>query len=66
MLFTGVRYSISPSLPAQRQSELQKLLDANGATLVEVSDATHIVSNTLQFEGRESVSKDAQIITVSA
>ncbi|KAL5534878.1 hypothetical protein ACEPAG_1343 [Sanghuangporus baumii] len=63
MLFNGVRYSISPTLVPQRQIELSKLLDANGATLVDFPDATHVISNTLQFDGRELVSKDVQIIT---
>ncbi|KAL5495911.1 ESC4 [Sanghuangporus weigelae] len=63
MLFNGVRYTISPTLAPQRQIELSKLLDANGATLVDFSDATHVISNTLQFDGRELVSTDVQIIT---
>ncbi|KAL5518345.1 ESC4 [Sanghuangporus vaninii] len=63
MLFNGVRYSISPTLAPKRQIELSKLLDANGATLVDFPDATHVISNTLQFEGRELVSKGVQIIT---
>ena len=63
-IFSQVKFSISTSLPAQRQNELKELLKANGASLVDVAEATHIISNTLQFEGNERATDSVNIVTV--
>ena len=39
-------------------------LKANGASLVDVAEATHIISNTLQFEGNERATNSVNIVTV--
>ena len=64
-IFSGVKYSISTSLPAQRREELTKLLDANGASLVDVGEAGYVISDTLQFEGRERAQVDVKVVTVN-
>lgn len=64
MIFSGVQYFISPSLPNARQEELSKFLDANGGSGVAIEDATHIITNTLQFAGEALSRDDARIVTV--
>ena len=64
MLFTGVKYVVSSSYPEYRQLELEKLLDANDATKVDLRQATHIITRSPQFEGSEKVSPDAAVVSV--
>ena len=64
MLFTGVKYAVSSSYPEYRQLELEKLLDANDATKVDIRQATQIITRSVQFEGSEKVSPDAAVISV--
>ena len=64
-IFSGVAYTLSSSLRASDQKSLSELLDANGATRGPVEDATHIISDTLEFEGWQSASENAEVVTVS-
>ena len=65
-LFSDVAYTLSSSLRVDDQKHLSATLDANGATRSSLEDATHIVTDTLEFEGWQSAPKNAELVTVSA
>jgi len=61
--FEGVLYKISPTLALQRE-RLVQVLEANGATEAKsMSEATHVLTDSLVFEGSEDAPKDA-LVTV--
>jgi len=61
--FDGVLYKISPTLALQRE-RLVQVLEANGATEAKsMSEATHVLTDSLVFEGSEDAQKDA-LVTV--
>lgn len=64
-IFSGVAYTLSSSLRASDQEYLSGILDANGATQSSLENATHIISDTLEFEGWQSASENAEVVTVS-
>lgn len=66
MLFAGIKYFVTPSFPTQRQDELSKILDANGATSADIEEATHVIANTIKFEGMDNVLETARVVTVSS
>jgi hypothetical protein len=58
----GVLYKISPTLAAQR-SRLVQALEANGAKEAKsMSEATHVLTDSLVFEGSESAQENALVI----
>lgn len=63
-LFSGVAYTLSSSLRVDDQKHLSANLDANGATRSSLEDTTHIVTDTLEFEGWQSAPKSAEVVTV--
>lgn len=64
-IFSGVVYILSSSLRASDQEFLSGLLDANDATRSSLEDATHVISDTLEFEGWQSAPEKAEVVTVS-
>lgn len=64
-LFSGVTYTLSSSLRVDDQNYLTANLDANGATQSSLEETTHIITDTLEFEGWQSAPKNAEIVTVS-
>ena len=61
--FEGVLYKISLTLALQRE-RLVQVLEANGATEAKsMSEATHVLTDSLVFEGSEDAPKDA-LVTV--
>lgn len=64
-IFSDVAYIVSSSLRVNDQEWLSGMLDANGATRSSLEDATHIISDTLEFEGWQSAPENAEIVTVS-
>jgi hypothetical protein len=61
--FEGVLYKISPTLVLQRE-RLVQMLEANGAAEAKLmSEATHVLTDSLVFEGSEDAQKDA-LVTV--
>ena len=64
LIFSDVKYFLSPSLPSKLQSQLHLVLDDNGATQVPLDKATHVVTNPSQFEGWETISKHVAVVTV--
>lgn len=64
-LFSDVAYTLSSSLRVDDQKHLSANLDANGATPSSLEDATHIITDTLEFEGWQSAPKKAEVVTVS-
>ncbi|KAI5123689.1 hypothetical protein M0805_001717 [Coniferiporia weirii] len=63
MLFSDVKYALSPSFPVHRQDELAKVLDANGAVKTSLEVATHVITSTMHFEGRELTIDDVIVVT---
>ena len=66
VIFSGVTYILSSSLRTSDQEFLSGLLDANGATRGSLEDATHVISDTLEFEGWQSAPEKAEVVTVSS
>jgi len=64
-IFSGVAYILSSSLRASDQEFLSGLLDVNGATRSSLEDTTHVISDTLEFEGWRSAPEKAEVVTVS-
>lgn len=64
-LFSDVAYILSSSLSVVDQKQLSANLDANGATRSPLEDATHIITNSLEFEGWQNAPKNAEVVTVS-
>ncbi|TFK48096.1 hypothetical protein OE88DRAFT_1685439 [Heliocybe sulcata] len=62
-VFEDVYYFLAPSLSAQRRQELATVLDANGATPVDLDQATHVITNSNNFEGRQLVGEDAAVVS---
>ncbi|KAJ6593333.1 hypothetical protein B0H19DRAFT_17663 [Mycena capillaripes] len=63
MVFQGVNYHLSSSLPEERHSQLEELLTAGHATRADsVFEATHIITNSEAFEGWQDI--DAQTVAV--
>lgn len=61
--FEGVLFQISPTLALQH-ARLVDVLEANGATAAtSMSEATHVLTDSLVFEGSEDVQKGA-LVTV--
>lgn len=65
MLFENVLYHISQSLPEETQTEISRILDHNGATPVDLKNATHVISNTIEFEGCDKLASNVACVTVS-
>lgn len=64
-LFSNVNYHLSSSLGLDDQNALAKLLDSNGAVQVTLQEATHIITDSLEFEGWQSVGEHVAVVTVS-
>ena len=64
-IFSDVVYTLSSSLRTNDQKWLSDILDANGAARGSLEDVTHIISNTLEFEGWRSAPENAEVVTVS-
>jgi len=65
MLFGKVKYFLSTSIPEDTRLRLRNILDSLGAKSVAIEDATHVISNTLDFEGSTKMKKGTLCITVS-
>ena len=67
-IFNGVQYWIAESLPYDRKVLNSNYLDLNGGGIADSIDhATHIITNTSQFEGWRKVEDgeiDAVVVTV--
>ena len=64
-IFSGVAYTLSSSLRANDQKYLTDILDVNGATRSPLKEATHIISDTPEFEGWQSAPENAEVVIVS-
>ena len=64
-LFQGILYHLSESLAEHPRLEIARILDANGATQVDLDLATHIISNTVEFQGCDALRKGVACVTVS-
>ena len=63
-IFSDIAYTLSSSLRSNDQEWLSEMLDANGATRNSLEEATHIVSDTPEFEGWQNAPKNAEVVTV--
>ncbi|KAA1476350.1 hypothetical protein DENSPDRAFT_807059 [Dentipellis sp. KUC8613] len=62
-LFEGVKYFFPPTLSSERQAQLTVLLTANGASPVPLDEATHVITNSHEFEGKEDVKPGVAVVT---
>lgn len=65
MLFSTIKYHISSSVSPHRKLELTSVLDANGAHGVPLTEATHIISDSTEFEGWQDVNPNVAVVSVS-
>ncbi|KAH8111185.1 hypothetical protein DFH11DRAFT_1859545 [Phellopilus nigrolimitatus] len=63
MLFTNIKYTLSSTFPLHRRDELAKILDANGASQVDLAQATYVITDTVHFEGHETVLDNITVVT---
>jgi hypothetical protein len=69
-IFDGVHYHLAESLPSGRRLLIARYLDLNGGQQSEsggLEGATHVITNTSQFEGWRKVEDgtvDVAVITV--
>jgi hypothetical protein len=64
-LFSNVKYHASSTLSLDDLNIIESILDANGAAMVALAAATHIISTSLEFDGWQNAEKDVVIVTVS-
>lgn len=64
VLFDHVLYYLSPSLPDKTRIHLVALLDSNGGIAAPIERATHIISNTIDFEGCDLLKREVVCVTV--
>jgi hypothetical protein len=66
-LFTNVRYYLPSSLSQELRNQTRVALDSHGATEVTSinEDPTHIITNSIHFEGWQSVSSETFVVSVS-
>lgn len=68
-VFDSIRYWLSDSIPQERKDTLTGYFINNGAEIADgIGDATHVVTNTPQFEGWKRIEDkeiDVHVVTVS-
>lgn len=68
-VFANIRYWLSDSIPQERKDALAGYFTNNGAEAADgIGDATHVVTNTPQFEGWKRVEDkeiDVHVVTVN-
>lgn len=62
--FDGVRFFCAPSLLPDEREALHRLLTSNGAEAASLQEATHIITNTPDFDGRQDANEKALCATV--
>jgi hypothetical protein len=65
MLFKDITFYVTPSFLPQRLDTLTKYLTANGGEKSSIEEASHIIADSIRFEGRANVKKDAVVVSVS-
>ena len=63
-LFENISYHLSQSLAEQTRLEISRILDSNGAIEVPIGLATHILSDTIEFEGCDNLRRGIPCVTV--
>jgi len=64
-LFEDVKYYCASTLSQERSAHLALLFNANGASAASREDATHIITNEVEFEGSQTAGKAVAVVTVS-
>lgn len=64
MLFADVKFHLTACFPPPRADALLKYLKANGAEKVPIEEASHIIADSIRFEGRANAKEDAAIVSV--
>ena len=64
-LFENVSYHLSYSLAESTRLEISRILNSNAAIEVPIDLATHILSDTIEFEGCDTLQKGVVCVTVS-
>lgn len=64
-LFENVLYHVSQSLSEETRTEISRILHFNGAVETSLKNATHVISNTIEFEGCDTLAQNVVCVTVS-
>ncbi|TFY62070.1 hypothetical protein EVG20_g6835 [Dentipellis fragilis] len=62
-LFEDVKFFFPPSLSPERQAQFTVFLTANGASPVPLDEATHVITNSHEFEGKEDLKPGVAVVT---
>ena len=65
MLFQDIKFYITPSFPPQRLDTLVGYLSSNGAEKSAIEDASHVIADSIRFEGSANVKEGAAVVSVS-
>lgn len=65
MLFEGVTFHIPSSVPDARREDLILILTTNGAVEASIQEANHIITNSAEFEGWQSIGEGVAVVSVS-
>ena len=63
-LFENVSYHLSQSLAEHIRLEISRILDSNAGTRVPIDLATHILSDTIEYEGCDTHREGVVCVTV--
>lgn len=63
--FDGVVYYLSEAFSPSRRANLSHVLQLEGATAGPLDAATHVVTNSAEFQGRYELRADVAVVTVS-
>lgn len=63
-IFEGVKFFCASTLADQRKSDLTHFLKHNGAQLVPLQEATHIITRSLDYDGQDNANEGSVAITV--
>jgi hypothetical protein len=65
-LFHNIKYCLASSLPLGRQEQIEYTLSKNGAMKADsIVNATHVITDSPNFPGCESVPDNIAIVSVS-
>lgn len=62
-IFDTVRYALAPSIDADQQRQLSNLMNANGAFEVPMDRATHFVTASINFPGKDELPPTCALVT---
>ena len=62
-IFKDVLYALSSAIETRLQRELSNILNANGAVEVTLDKATHVLTPSTDFMGKDQISETCVLVT---